>query len=167
MFVSLKEETASLGTGVHQLDGAMGDLARQAMQVSDSSTANAASIDEITAAVSQIADHADEADKLIRETGDLSQAGARDVSAIASDSEKSVGEVGMLAQVITHLDKAENSAIQGARETLSRLSGNARNTQQLLDRFHVQGGRFAVADGDSRGPVMHAGAGGGRRTAPG
>jgi len=281
MFVSLREEAASLATGVHQLDGAMGDLARQAMHVSNSSTANAVSIDEITAAVSQIADHADEADKLIRETGDLSQAGARDVSAIARDSEKSVSEVEILAQVMTHLDsrsqeisgivnvikgiadqtnllalnaaieaarageqgrgfavvadevrklaertgkatieiaemiaairqetgmagatvqssvdaarrnvelshlaatrieemqqrmhdaisrvsgialstreqraattamaktsneinsqvKAEDGAIQGARETLSRLSGNARNTQQLLDRFHVQ-----------------------------
>ena len=33
--------------------------------------------------------------------------------------------------------KAEDDAIQGARDTLSRLSGNARNTQQLLERFHV------------------------------
>ena len=48
----------------------------------------------------------------------------RDGSAIASNE-------------VNNPIKTEDDAIQGARDTLSRLSGNARNTQQLLERFHV------------------------------
>ena len=47
-------------------------------------------------------------------------------------------EIAGTALQIDNLIRGEDGAVQEAGQGLSGLSGNARTTQQLLDRFHVQ-----------------------------
>jgi methyl-accepting chemotaxis protein len=90
----------------------------------------------------------------VRRNVELSQLAARRIDEIRQHMNDAIARVGSIASStreqraattamaettlqIDNLVRAEDGAVQEARQALRGLAGNARKTQELLDRFHV------------------------------
>jgi methyl-accepting chemotaxis protein len=90
----------------------------------------------------------------VRRNVELSQLAAKRIDEIRQHMNDAIARVGSIASStreqraattamaettlqIDNLVRAEDGAVQEARQALRGLAGNARKTQELLDRFHV------------------------------
>ncbi|CUA84016.1 MULTISPECIES: methyl-accepting chemotaxis protein [Gulbenkiania] len=104
MFIAVRREADSVIDGVEAVTGTVERVAEDSRQISDVSSANAATLEEITVSISHIADAAREADGMVRATGEVSAESAAEMNRIASEMTRTVDAVRGLASMLSTLD---------------------------------------------------------------
>ena len=104
MFRGVKEEADRVIEGVQQAGGTVRRVADDSREISDVSSSNAATLEEITVSISHIADAAREADELVTQTGTVSSESAADMEKISHEMGRTVDAVKGLSSMLETLD---------------------------------------------------------------
>ncbi|GGY18195.1 methyl-accepting chemotaxis protein [Paludibacterium paludis] len=104
MFLSVRSEASSVISGVEEVSSTVEKVADDSRSISDVSSSNAATLEEITVSISHIADAAREADGLVTKTGDYSHASAKDMEQISREMNRTVDAVKGLSSMLATLD---------------------------------------------------------------
>ncbi|WP_051229501.1 methyl-accepting chemotaxis protein [Paludibacterium yongneupense] len=105
MFAAVKGEAENVVDGVQQVSSTVQTVADDSRQISDVSSGNAATLEQITVSISHIADAAREADDLVRHAGTVSEGSVQDIERISSEMTHTVGAVKGLSSMLSTLDK--------------------------------------------------------------
>jgi methyl-accepting chemotaxis protein len=104
MFRGVKEEADRVIEGVHQAGGTVRRVADDSREISDVSSSNAATLEQITVSISHIADAAREADELVTQTGAVSSDSASEMEKISREMGRTVDAVKGLSSMLETLD---------------------------------------------------------------
>ncbi len=98
LFVGLRGEAGSVVSGINGARHLVGEVACGSRALSDVSSANAATLEEITVSISQIADGAQQADALVHATQGKLDTSAQGISRICLGMESTAGSVRSLGR---------------------------------------------------------------------
>ncbi|MBS1156811.1 MAG: methyl-accepting chemotaxis protein [Proteobacteria bacterium] len=105
MFHAVKTEADRVIGGVENLGSAMGKMAEDSREISDVTSSNAATLEQISVSISHIADAAGEADTLVTSTDAISCDSAADIGKIAQEIAHTVDAVKGLSSMLSALDQ--------------------------------------------------------------
>ncbi|OLZ75144.1 methyl-accepting chemotaxis protein, partial [Chromobacterium violaceum] len=105
MFIAVKEEAERVTGGVESVTDTVDKVAHDSRQISDVSSSNAATLEEITVSISHIADAAREADGLVNHTGQVSSESAHGMQQISQEMNSTVDAVKGLSAMLSSLDQ--------------------------------------------------------------
>ncbi|MBV8647435.1 methyl-accepting chemotaxis protein [Paludibacterium sp.] len=104
MFRAVKQEADRVIEGVEEAGTTVRRVADDSREISDVSSSNAATLEQITVSISHIADAAQEADTLVNQTGSVSSDSAADMEKISREMGRTVDAVKGLSSMLETLD---------------------------------------------------------------
>ncbi len=153
MFISVREEASNVIAGVEDVSSTVEKVADDSRSISDVSSSNAATLEEITVSISHIADAAREADGLVTKTGDYSHASAKDMEQISREMNRTVDAVKGLSTMLSTLDN-RSQQISGITNVIKDIADQtnllALNAAIEAARAGEMGRGFAVVADEVR-----------------
>ena len=120
MFIAVRTEAENVTSGVQSVATTVDQVARDSRQISDVSSSNAATLEEITVSISHIADAAREADSLVNHTGTVSSESANEMQRISREMNSTVEAVKGLSGMLVSLDQ-RSQQISGITNVIRTL----------------------------------------------
>jgi methyl-accepting chemotaxis protein len=153
MFNGLRVEAERVIEGVRTAGATVRKVAEDSRDISDVSSSNAATLEEITVSISNIADAAREADSLVSQTGSVSSESAAEMQKIAREMERTVDAVKGLSGMLTKLD-SHSQQISGITNVIKDIADQtnllALNAAIEAARAGEMGRGFAVVADEVR-----------------